>query len=119
MKVDGLLRGLDLLGDGTETIQQLRKLVIGLAIAGKLRSSRREQLSPQTLLEEIQKQKRQAAAKGFSRREVSLAKILADELPAGFTNPQDFIQLGAIANIEKGPTGIMKQGGSTLSSWTG
>jgi type I restriction enzyme S subunit len=108
MNAERLIKGFDLLGDGPETIQQFRKLVVGLAIAGKLNSPDHEHLDPQSLTKAIDERKRALTPKGAIRKQVSSPRISADDLPMGFTNPQNFIHLGSVARIEKGLTGIMK-----------
>jgi type I restriction enzyme, S subunit len=42
MNSDRLLHEFDLLGDGPETVQQFRKLVVGLAMANKLTAAHGE-----------------------------------------------------------------------------
>jgi type I restriction enzyme, S subunit len=108
MNANRLLKGFDLIGDAPEAIRQFRKLVIGLAVAGKLNSSDDGPLDPQALAKVVDERKRAAAPKSGVRNRVPSATVSGDDLPPGFTNPQVFVQLGSIARIEKGPTGITK-----------
>lgn len=108
MNAERLLDGFNLLGDGPETVQQLRKLVIGLAISGKLIVAGEETIEPTDLLRLIEARKRALIQQGVLRRQNPLANVTADDLPSGFASPAHFVRLGSIASIEKGLTGIMK-----------
>ena len=106
MNVDQLLRAFNLLGDAPETIQQFRKLVVALAIAGRLESKDTVGVHSATLVKAAESPKTRLKA---SRRKKAVSpKILLDDLPAGFSRPESFVRLGDIARIEKGLTGIMK-----------
>jgi type I restriction enzyme, S subunit len=103
MKANQIHRVFELLGDAPQTVQQLRKLIVALAISGKLNSSSDEVIMPANLLEAIE-QRKHAPTKP-SRKSLN---VRIDELPAGLSGPENFIRLSQVARIEKGPTGIMK-----------
>lgn len=96
MNADQLLKLFNLLGDAPETIQQLRKLVIALAISGKL-STQGE------IKDVVDRSSFMKPLEGVAQPEV-----LADDLPKGFVNAAKFVRLGSVARIEKGKTGILK-----------
>jgi len=106
MNVDQLLRGFDFLGDAPETIQRFRKLVVGLAISGRLDPSAPTGKESAVLAETVGGQKVQL--KKADRKNSAPSKVVLDDLPTGFSKPELFVRLGDIARIEKGLTGIMK-----------
>jgi type I restriction enzyme, S subunit len=108
MNTERLLDGFNLLGDEPETVQQLRKLIVGLAVAGKLTSRSETITDAITLMKFIDDRKRGLIQKGQLRKQNPAANVTADDLPKGFSSPENFVRLGSIARIEKGPTGIMK-----------
>lgn len=79
MKVDYLKSLLLNAGDEPDRIQQLRKLIVALAISGKL---------------------------GVNQRSHDLPNVSPDALPAHFGVTAGFTVLSAVARIEKGRTGI-------------
>lgn len=79
MKVDYLKSLLRNAGDEPDRIQQLRKLIVALAVSGKL---------------------------GVNQRSHDLPSVRPDALPAYFEEMAGFTILSAVARIEKGRTGI-------------
>ena len=79
MKVDYLKSLLRNAGDEPDRIQQLRKLIVALAVSGKL---------------------------GVNERSHDLPSVRPDALPAYFEEMAGFTVLSAVARIEKGRTGI-------------
>ncbi len=108
MNADRLLDAFHLLGDDPETVQQLRKLAVGLALSGKLLASTQATLTPSDLREEIRARKQALIKQGSLRKQSPSMAVSSDALPKGFASPSSFIRLGEIARIEKGQTGIMK-----------
>lgn len=108
MNADWLIAGFDLLGDGPESIRQLRKLVVGLAVSGRLDIHGPECMDPQVMTRAIDERRRALGPTGAVRQQAASAVVSVEELPAGFVDPARFVRLGSVARIEKGPTGIMK-----------
>src|SRR5208337_2086804 len=99
MNTERLLDGFNLLGDGPETVQQLRKLIVALAVAGKLTSTSETTTDPVTLMKLIEDRKRALIQKGELRKQDPVAKVTADDLPKGFSSPENYVRLGYIARI--------------------
>ena len=108
MNADRLLEAFNRLGDEPDTVQQFRKLVVGLAMSGKLVAPDKAALAPSNLLKQIEAKKRALVQQGVLRKQNPLSAVSLEDLPQGFTNPSNFVRLGEIARIEKGQTGIMK-----------
>jgi type I restriction enzyme S subunit len=108
MKPQRLLEAFNRLGDEPETVQQFRKLVIGLAMSGKLVASDDEVIESSGLLKQIETKKLSLINEGVLRKQNPLAALVQEDLPRGFNDPASFVRLGSIARIEKGLTGIIK-----------
>ncbi|MGJ0509186.1 MAG: restriction endonuclease subunit S [Methylocystis sp.] len=108
MNAERLLEGFNLLGDEPETVQQLRKLIVALAVAGKLTSTSETTSDAIALMKLIEDRQHELIRKGQLRKQSKADKVTADDLPRGFLSPENFVRLGSIARIEKGLTGIMK-----------
>jgi len=103
-----LLEKFHLLGDSPEVIQQLRKLIIVLAIGGKLAPENNQNFNAKVILEQIL-EKRKVLFKNKQLRNQQSPEILPEELPDGlWADVCHFVRLGFIAQVEKGPTGIQK-----------
>lgn len=107
MNSEFLLSALSRFGDHPDRIQEFRKVIVGLAISGRL-DGQNEQNSPSELMEAIEAHK----AELFARREIAKPKrysaITDEQLPAQFVDASTFVALGSIARIEKGLTGIQQ-----------
>jgi type I restriction enzyme S subunit len=103
-----LLDGFNLLGDEPETIQQFRKLVVGLAVSGKLVARDEKIVEPASLLKLIEAKKLVLFQQGDLRKQNPLPSVAVEDLPKGFRRPTDFVRLATVARIEKGLTGIAK-----------
>jgi type I restriction enzyme S subunit len=108
MNADRLLDAFNRLGDEPDTVQQFRKLVVGLAMSGKLVAPDEAALAPSNLLKQIEAKKRALVQQGVLRKQNPFSAVSLEDLPRGFTNASNFVRLGEIARIEKGQTGIMK-----------
>ena len=108
MNAARLLDGFNLLGDEPETVQQVRKLVVGLAVSGRLVVTDEEAIEPADLLKLIEARKLALIQQGVLRKQSLVENLTAVDLPRGFANPMSFVRLGSVARIEKGLTGIMK-----------
>lgn len=107
MNSEFLLSALSRFGDHPDRIQEFRKVIVGLAISGRL-DGENEQNSPSELMEAIEAHK----AELFARREIAKPKrysaITDEQLPTQFVDASTFVALGSIARIEKGLTGIQQ-----------
>lgn len=108
MNTERLLEAFNRLGDEPETVQQFRKLVIGLAMSGKLVAPDQTVIEPGYLFKQIEAKKALLIQQGALQKASSLAALSHEDLPQGFNNPASFVRMGSIARIEKGLTGIMK-----------
>ncbi|NVD45106.1 restriction endonuclease subunit S [Qipengyuania atrilutea] len=92
-------------GDHPDRISEFRKVIIALAISGKLKPEDGG-LSSSYILAEVEAQK----AKLFAAKQISKPKLYSAiteiDLPEQFSDPSGFVALGTIAKIEKGLTGI-------------
>lgn len=107
MNADLLQNVLWRFGDHPDRINEFRKVIIALAISGRLRPDENGQ-SASKMLAAVEARK----AKLLASREITRAKtyssITAEDLPEQFRNPNSFVALGTIARIEKGLTGIQQ-----------
>ena len=105
MIADSLLRAFSVTGDDTARIQQLRKVVVASAVAGKLYSDSAV-FSPREMAQVVEEVK----ANLFKRRVISKPKkfqsVDESELPEGFLDASRFAPLGSLAQVKKGMTGI-------------
>ena len=108
MNADLLIDAFNRLGDEPEVVQQFRKLVVGLAMAGKLVAPDESERPTASLLKQIEVRKRILVEQRALRKQSPLAALSREDLPKGFANPSNFVRLGEIASIEKGQTSIMK-----------
>lgn len=107
MKAKCLLDSFNILGDEPETVQQFRKLLVGLAVSGKLAATSEATIDPSTLIKLIEERKRAHVQKGQLRKQNAVARVKSENFLKAFSSPGDFVRLGSIARIEKGLTGIM------------
>lgn len=91
--------------DDPEGIGRFRKVVIGLAIAGKL-AGEGQRRSPAEMLDQIESEKIRLLRVGEIPRPKRFPPVIDEQLPEGFADPSAFAPLGAVARIEKGLTGI-------------
>ncbi len=108
MNAERFLAGFKLLSDEPETVRQFRKLVVGVAVSGKLLALDEPVIESASLLKLIEAKKRVLVENGQLRKQGPLASVGICDLPKGFTNPTEFVRLGAVARIEKGLTAIAK-----------
>lgn len=107
MNAAKLIDRFHLLGDAPSVVEQLRKLIVVLAVGGKFASADFQGADPTLLFEELSK-RRCSLTKGVGLRKQESPVVTLEDLPAGFSNPKQFVRLAYIARIEKGPTGIQK-----------
>ena len=105
MKHDFLREVFSRFSDHPDRVREFRKVIIGLAISGKLKPEGRG-LSSSDILAEVEARK----AELFAAKQISKPKfyppVTDEDLPEQFSDPSGFVALGTIARIEKGLTGI-------------
>lgn len=100
-----LIEHFHLLGDAPETVQQLRKIIVALAVTGKLTHDRQLAIDALLLRDKIHETRKVLTASGQLRRREE-PEVVAEDLPVDFLDPSRFVRLGFVANVEKGMTGI-------------
>lgn len=105
MNADLLREVLSRFGDHPDRINEFRKVIIGLAISGKLRPDGIG-LSATEILSEIEARKSKLLTSKEISRSKSYFSVAEEDLPEQFGDPSAFVALGTIARIEKGMTGI-------------
>ena len=92
-------------GDDPVGIGHFRKVMIGLAIGGKLTGDG-DPLPPEKMLAQIEEEKSRLLRGGQISRLKRYGPVAEEQLPEVFSDPSSFVPLGSIARIEKGLTGI-------------
>jgi type I restriction enzyme S subunit len=105
MNAEGLLAALAQTGDGPAQVRQMRKIIVALAISGKLTVGDCASGSPHA--ENLDRSGVAVSATDRSSpRKKSVVTVNQEDLPEGFYEPSRFVRLGSVATIEKGRTGI-------------
>ncbi|MEH0070179.1 hypothetical protein V6L77_07320 [Pannonibacter sp. Pt2-lr] len=95
------------ISDNPVHVLQLRKIVVALAISGRLNevdaSIGREEIL--ALLGDV---KRRLISQRVLAKQKPIVAITRDQLPEDFIDPSKFVSLGHIARVEKGKTGIQQ-----------
>lgn len=92
-------------GDDPVGIVHFRKVIIGLAIGGKL-TGEGDPLSLEQMRARIEEEKCRLLRGGQNSRLKHYGPVSEEQLPEVFSDPSSFVPLGSIARIEKGLTGI-------------
>ena len=95
-------------GDDPESVKRLRKLVVVLAISGRLSAPGDTCAKGQTIASQIDEAKRQLVAKGILRKCEATLVIAPTDLPDVLPASACFVRLGSVAKVEKGLTGDRK-----------
>jgi type I restriction enzyme, S subunit len=106
MKTQPLLSRFDLIVDEPGNIQHLRKLVIHLAVSGRLIDNIGDDRAPSELRKCIASKREALVKTGRIKKARALPPIDEAELPAGCRNVDRFERLENIAILEKGLTAI-------------
>jgi type I restriction enzyme, S subunit len=106
MNAPSLLARFDLIADTPGNIQRLRKLVVNLAIKGRLLDSPDNEGLPGERLKVIELEKQNLIKKGRMKKTPVTRPIDATELPTGCHDPGLFQRLQDITILEKGLTAI-------------
>lgn len=107
MNTERLLEAFSKIGDDSDHIQQLRKIAIALAVAGKLDKGAAT-LSPRQVLDAVDRVKADLAKRGIIPKPKKHAEVKLEQLPEAFSDTTRFAPLGELARIEKGQTGIQQ-----------
>jgi len=107
MSSSPLLSRFDLIVDEASNIHRLRKLIIHLAISGRLLDDPSDEIPTRELLKGIASKKQVLINRGRAKK-VALSPIAECELPTGLQNVDRFERLENIAKLEKGLTAIQR-----------
>lgn len=106
MSAEALLKRFDIVADQSANIPALRRLVVDLAVRGKLLPTEELDMDVQEMLGRISAKVNELALAGLIKKQKPLSKIGNDEVPAAYLADCAFARLGNIANLQKGLTGI-------------
>ncbi|MCS4241938.1 type I restriction enzyme S subunit [Rhizobium sp. BIGb0125] len=95
------------ISDNTVHVLQLRKIVVALAISGRLNEVDAS-IGHEEILALLGDVKRRLMSQRVLAKQKPNVAITPDQLPEDFTDPSKFISLGHIARVEKGKTGIQQ-----------
>ena len=106
MSAQALLKRFDIVADQSANIPALRRLVVDLAVRGKLLPTEELDMDVPEMLRRISAKVNELALSGLIKKQKPLSKIGNDEVPAAYLAHCAFARLGNIANLQKGLTGI-------------
>jgi len=106
MSSQALLKRFDIVADQSANIPSIRRLVVDLAVRGKLLGIEELDVDVQEMLRRISSRTDELALSGAIKKLKPLSKIDNDEVPAAYLAHCTFARLGNIANLQKGLTGI-------------
>ncbi|MCV3765099.1 restriction endonuclease subunit S [Rhizobium sp. TRM95796] len=95
------------ISDHPSHVLQLRKIVVALAVSGRL-GQRENSLKPDELLSLLEEGKASLIAKRSLPKQKRREAITIEQLPEDFSDPSLFVSLGEVARVEKGKTGIQQ-----------
>ncbi|NNH33858.1 hypothetical protein C9413_32200 [Rhizobium sp. SEMIA 4085] len=104
----GILNALSAaISDDPSHVLQLRKIVVALAISGRLKQSDKL-ISPDDLRAMLKGAKSRLVAQRILPKQKPWLPITDEQMPEEFSDPSLFISLGQVARVEKGKTGIQQ-----------
>lgn len=106
MSAQALLKRFDIVADQSANIPALRRLVVDLAVRGKLLAADELDVDVQEMLERISSKASELLSAGDIKKQKLNPKIGNDEVPAAYLAHCTFARLGNIATLQKGLTGI-------------
>jgi type I restriction enzyme, S subunit len=111
-----LLKCFDIVADQTSNIPAFRRLVVDLAVRGKLLPAEELDMDAKEMLRRISSKAAAQALDGDIKKQKPLSSIDDQEVPAAYLAHCTFARLGNIANLQKGLTGIQsaQPGGYSL-----
>lgn len=105
MNVAALLKRFDIIADQAANIPALRRLIVDLAVRGKLLPGDLA-IDAQGMLNRISAKASEVLLKGGANKLSLNPTIGDDEIPAAYLSHCAFARLGTIANLQRGLTGI-------------
>jgi type I restriction enzyme S subunit len=108
MTMHPLLSRFELIADTPGNIQRLRKLVVHLAISGRLADNVNDNPSTRDIVESIASKKKALIKLGKIKKQRIFPAIDETELPVGCSGANGFERLENIAMLEKGLTAIQR-----------
>jgi len=105
MNADRLLHAFSMIGEAPTRVQQLRQVVVALAIAGTL-GARSDTPSTDALFCAVEEVKSELYKPRKIPKPKKLKHVAQAELPDTFPDAGRFAPLGSLARVEKGLTGI-------------
>ena len=107
MKVLPILAGFESMVEAPGNIRQLRKLIVQLAITGRLKGNDNDDLSADAMRSRIEEERsRRLRAEKPRKRPISSFPIEELELPVGLYDSARFVRLEDVAQLAKGLTPI-------------
>lgn len=101
-----LLHRFDIIADQTSNIPAIRRLVVDLAVRGKLLPIESLDMNTNEMLRRISSKADELVLAGAIKKLKPSSKIGDEEVPAAYLAHCTFARLGNIANLQKGLTGI-------------
>lgn len=95
------------ISDNPIHVLQLRKVVVALAMSGRLDQTEGS-IGRDEILALLDDVKRRLIAQRFIAKQKPVVAISNEQLPEDFSDPSKFISLGQVARVEKGKTGIQQ-----------
>jgi type I restriction enzyme, S subunit len=106
MNAHALLKRFDIVADQPGNIPALRRLIVDLAVRGKLLAADALDMDVQEMLRRISTKADQLVSAGAIKKLKLISEIGDNEVPAAYLAHCTFARLGSIANLQKGLTGI-------------
>ena len=106
MSAQALLKRFDIVADHSANIPALRRLVVDLAVRGKLLAADELDIDVQEMLDRISSKASELISAGAIKKLKLNPKIGNDEVPSAYLAHCIFARLGNIATLQKGLTGI-------------
>ena len=106
MRLPAELRAASLVDDHPDSMRRLRRLVVALAITGRLTEKRGSTEASNELVRQLDARHQQLVTDGKLTRAPVLRPVAANNLPEATPAGPLYLRLGDVAQIEKGRTGI-------------
>lgn len=106
MSAKALLKRFDIVADQPANVPAVRRLVVDLAVRGKLLAAGELDMDVQEMLRRISSKADDLVSAGAIKKQKPMTNIGDDEVPAAYLAHCTFARLGNIANLQKGLTGI-------------
>lgn len=106
MNAESLLRRFDLIVDVPGNVPLIRRLVVDLAIRGKLIEPQQSDATPRDILKQLAARRLTLLSAEETNKRSAWPPVGADELPAEYGHDCTFVRLSQVAVLKKGLTGI-------------